>query len=110
MIRKYFISSNLWQSDYLDEKNIVEIVSFGLYAPKRIKEMYLEWKVNGDGKLHLLLQCSFENSSLLIEFHDVFKKVEKISDDITSQQFCEILDSCGFINATPQVEDYEEEE
>jgi hypothetical protein len=104
-IRGYHRSSKAWYAKSLKE-NIQ--VSFGMYGEDgegTTGEMTMEW-VPLNGKLCAQLQTFEDSWEVLSMFIDVIQKMGELNDQLpTEEQFCQLLDSCGFKDMTSYVRD-----
>jgi hypothetical protein len=65
-------------------------------------EMSVRWE-KLDGQLVPYLHCYDDAWSALSMFKDVIDAMaEHDSENITPAQFCQLLDGCGFVDATPR--------
>jgi len=98
-IRGYKRSSKAWYA--LPNEQID--VYFGMYDPEggTTGEMKMKWHDLGDEKPCARLE-SFEDSwSALSLFTDLIQKLgERDSQSIQEEEFCKILDECGFEDLT----------
>jgi hypothetical protein len=114
MLKQYFIHSKAWYSKNTPkEKGVVETISFGFYHPdgKIGNELHMEWEdftAEWEQERTILphLECYSDGWIALAQFGDIIKKLAQIYDDkITPQQFCELLENFGFVDATPLYDD-----
>lgn len=80
-------------------------VSFGLYSIDggSLCEMTMEW-ILLDGDLCAQLQCFEDSWKGLASFGDLIQKLgENDSKLIQEDDFCKILDECGFKDLTPYI-------
>lgn len=100
-IRGYFRHNKAWyKTTYID-------VSFGLFniddenIISSIGEMNMVWKMVG-GNLTPLLKSFNDSWKVLASFGDLIQKLgENDSKLIQEDDFCKILDECGFKDLTP---------
>jgi hypothetical protein len=115
-VRQYTHLEEAWYAkSSLEGRDFVDEVMFGFYSPDggTSGEMGMRW-INlgtkwrrGHEVPHFApqLQCFSDAWSALAQFKDVIDALAEVDgEDITPGQFCEILDRCGFIDATPRDE------
>ena len=103
-IRGYIRSSKAWYGK--KEENISVI--FGMYSEEggTSGEMTMEWIELG-GQLCAKLK-SFEDSwSALSLFTDLIQKMEEVDgENIQEEEFCKMLEECGFKDMTSYINPY----
>ena len=112
-IKQYIHLSRAWYAESnLKGRDMVDEVMFGFYRPEggTSGEMGMRWMNLGEkwemGKkiIHAApqLQCFNDAWHALYQFQDVLAALAELDDiDITPEQFCQLLDQCGFVDATP---------
>ncbi len=108
-IRGYHRSSKSWYYKSLDGK--IE-VSFGMYHKDggTSGEMSIEW-IPLAGELCAELKCFEDSWSALSLFTDLIQKMGEIDgENIQEEDFCKLLDSCGFTDLTSYQDPYENKE
>lgn len=115
-IKQYVLLSEAWYGDanlrplphpeikpYLRK---VDNVQFGFYSPDggTSGEMGMNWYVlEGDKSAVPCLECWDDAWHALFQFKDVLMAMAHFdAQDITPKDFCQILDHCGFVDATPR--------
>lgn len=103
--KAYIITSQAWyaksalsNADYLDD------VTFGFYSPEggTSGEMSVKWERLG-GKIAPKLECFDDAWHTLAQFKDVVEAMAEVDDEaISPQQFCQLLERCGFVDRTPR--------
>ncbi len=114
-IRQYIHVAEAWyaESSLSNKEHIVDEVMFGFYSPDggTSGEMGMRWinlgeKWEGAKKIaHTAprLECFNDAWHALYQFQDVLYALAELDDvDITPEQFCQMLDACGFIDDTPR--------
>lgn len=115
-IKQYIILSEAWygeanlrpqlRPDMKPYLRKVDNVEFGFYAPDggTSGEMGVNWyQLESDGSPVLCLEVFNDAWRALAQFKDVIDALAEVDgQDITPQQFCAILDRCGFVDATPR--------
>jgi len=111
-IKQYIITSQAWYaSTALNTTDHVDDVNFGFYSPRggTSGEMSVCWhnlgeKWEGGNKvIHVAprLECYNDAWHALAQFKDVIDAMAEVDDqDITPQEFCHLLERCGFVDAT----------
>lgn len=99
-IRGYHRSSKAHYRDVIDG---IEVM-FGMYYAQdgsTTGEMAMKWiNIVGD-KLSPRLECYSDAWSALARFPDLIQKLGDLDDiDLTEEQFCALLDVCGFKDLT----------
>jgi hypothetical protein len=106
-IRGYHRSSKAWYAKALNKGSIE--VEFGMFHPEggTSGEMTMEW-VGLNGGLCARLK-SFEDSwSALSLFTDLIQKMGEVdSEAIQEEDFCKMLDDCGFTDLTEYIDPYQ---
>jgi len=105
--RAFAWSNKAWYAETMNNKS--QEVMFGMYNPKggSSGEMSMRWK-SISGRQVPQLQAFDDAWSALALFTDVIAKLaENDSDNITPEQFIEILSACGFVDDTPYKSPYE---
>jgi hypothetical protein len=98
--RGYYRSSKAWYAKYDVVKD--QEIWFGMYHPEggTTGEMSLKWIVL-DNKPTPLLECFDDAWDVLAMFSDVITEMAKVENqDITEEQFVELLNKCGFKDLT----------
>ena len=102
-IRGYSRSSKAWYAKHLIYDNIE--VNFGMYYPNggTDGEMTMEWiKVGSD--LCAILKCFQDGWAVLSLFTDLIQKLSEVNSQLIQEEdFCKILDNCGFVDMTAYV-------
>lgn len=102
------IYAHLEHADYVDE------VMFGFYPPDggTSGEMGMRWHdlsrayILGDKHIVPRLEVFCDAWHALAQFKDVIDALAEVDDqDITPKEFCQILDRCGFVDATPRAQE-----
>lgn len=105
-IKQYRIRSESYYAEALaraiNEKNVTDVIHFGFYSPDggTSGEMSMKWHVLG-GQPIPRLECYDDGWHALAQFKDVIDAMAEVDGEcITPKQFCELLDKCGFMDAT----------
>lgn len=109
----WYAKSSLSNADYLDE------VMFGFYSPDggtsgemgvRWYNLGTKWKQLPSGYHQIphiapKLEVFSDAWHTLAQFKDVIDKLAEVDgEDITPRDFCQVLESCGFVDNTPRDE------
>jgi hypothetical protein len=93
----WYAKTNLADVDYVDN------VTFGFYSPGggTSGEMGVRW-YQIDGPVPKL-ECFNDGWHALAQLKDVIDALAELDDeDITPEDFCKLLDRCGFVDDTPR--------
>jgi len=104
-IRGYHRSSKAW---YSKNNNDRTRVGFGMYAEEggTSGEMEMEWIELG-GKECAILKCFEDGWNALALFTDLIQKMGEVdSEAIQEEDFCKMLDECGFKDLTEYKDPY----
>jgi hypothetical protein len=113
-LKQYILGSEAWYNkEPLKVGREVDDVAFGYYYPNggTSGEMGMRWynlgtKWDGNEQVPLIaprLECYNDAWDALFRFQDVLQAMAEIDNiDITPKQFCQILENCGFVDATPR--------
>lgn len=107
--RRQFVQlSRAWYADVcLPMKDAVDEVNVGFFAPdgSTTGEFCVKWIDLGSHGLAPRLEVFNDAWDALWQFRDVLEKMAGVDgQDISPEEFCELLKSCGVKDATP-VED-----
>lgn len=108
--RMFIWSSRAWYAKAMGDKH--QEIMFGMYHPEggTSGEMGMRWK-ELSGRQVPQLQVFDDAWSALALFTDVIEKLgEEDGENITPEQFIEILLSCGFVDDTDYKSPYEPDE
>jgi hypothetical protein len=111
-IKQYIHTSEAWYaSSSLANEKYVDEVTFGFYAPGggTSGEMGVRWYdlsrpyIKGERHIAPRLECFSDAWHALWQLKDVLMALAHFDDqDITPEDFCKILDHCGFTDNTPR--------
>jgi hypothetical protein len=99
-IRGYHRNSKAWYAKYVKKNNIE--VGFGMYNSDggTSGEMVMEW-VELNGRLCARLKCFQDGWSSLSSFTDLIQKMGEVDSELIQEEdFCKILNECGFTDLT----------
>lgn len=109
-IRGYHRSSKAWYAKAIQKDNIE--VGFGMYHPDggTSGEITMEW-VELSGKLCARLKCFEDGWSALSSFTDLIQKMDEADSELIQEEdFCKMLDECGFKDLTQYNDPYQSKE
>lgn len=101
-VKQYIIHSESWYAEASPREGISEEVVFGFYSPTGgcSGEIFMRWHPLG-GSPTPRLECYDDGWHALAQFKDVIDAMAEVDGEcITPKQFCELLDKCGFMDAT----------
>lgn len=111
-IKQYILLSEAWYADAViknDTRDFVDDVNFGFYSPDggTSGEMSVRWyRIQDNNPPSPKLECFCDAWHTLAQFKDVIDAMAEVDDqDITSKEFCQLLEKCGFVDATPHKPD-----
>lgn len=103
-IKGYVHLKRTWYGQsFIIEGDIVDEVAFGFYSLEGGTggEIRMRWEKLG-GDIVSRLSVYSDGWHVLWELRDVIEKLVAIDgEDITPEEFCKILDKCGFQDQTP---------
>jgi hypothetical protein len=109
--KQYYILGEAWYASVrLENSEYVHEVMFGYYAPEggSSGEMGMRWYnlSSREGERCIpRLEVFCDAWHALAQFKDVIDALaEQDDEDITVSQFCQLLERCGFTDATPREE------
>lgn len=105
MIRGFHWSNKAWYSDVIKQPEII----FGMYSPDggTSGEMSIRW-IELSRKLTPKLECFDDAWNALSMFTDLIEEMGKVdSEDITDQDFVDMLKNLGFKDLTKYKSPYE---
>lgn len=105
-IRGYHRSSKAWYAKSVNKDNIE--VGFGMYHPDggTSGEMTMEW-VELSGRLCARLKCFEDGWSALSLFTDLIQKMGEVDSELIQEEdFCKMLNCCGFTDLTAYTDPY----
>jgi hypothetical protein len=116
-IKAYIHTLQAWYAKTaLCNTEYVDCVNFGFYSPHggTSGSMSVKWyPVVQNTPPSPRLECFDDGWHTLAQFKDVIDAMAEVDDAaITPQQFCQLLERCGFVDKTPRSyeESYPEEE